>query len=262
MENNFKYSKLPVIGKKVFRLGLASNFGIDEPAVEKALEEYGMNYLFWTPRMGKATGAVKRVIKKDRERYVIATGPTIAWWSSKLRPYVEKALTILDTDYLDVLQMFWVGVTSSLNDRAMEELVRLREEGKVKSIGISIHNRKRAGELAQESPLDLFMIRYNAAHPGAEQDIFPYIQPDRHIVTAYTATCWRKLLKRPKGWTGDVPTAGHCYRFCLGNPRVNVVLTGPKTAEQLKENIEALDQGPLTEKEMAWMREFGKVVHR
>lgn len=261
MENEFKYSKLPVVEKEVFRLGLASNFGIDEKTVEQALEEYGMNYLFWTPHMGKATEAVKRALKKDRERYVIATGPTLAWWASSLRRYVEKALTVLETDYLDFLHMFWVGVTSSWKESTMEEMVKLREEGKVKAIGISIHNRKRAGMLAKDSPLDLFMIRYNAAHPGAEQDIFPHVQPNRHTITAYTATRWRKLLKRPKGWEGDVPTAGHCYRFCLSNPHVNVVLTGPKTAEQLKENVKALDLGPLDEKEMAWMREFGKVVH-
>ena len=59
----------------------------------------------------------------------------------------------------------------------MAELVRLREEGKVRAIGISIHDRERAGKLAESSPLDLFMIRYNAAHPGAERDIFPHLGP-------------------------------------------------------------------------------------
>jgi aryl-alcohol dehydrogenase-like predicted oxidoreductase len=47
----------------------------------------------------------------------------------------------------------------------------------------------------------------------------------------------------------------------LSHPGVNVVLTGPKNAEQLRENLAALEAGPLTEKEMAWMREFGKIVH-
>lgn len=261
MENEFKYSQLPVIEKKVFRLGLASNFGIDGPAMEQALEEYGINYHFWTPRMSRVTEVIKRALRKDREQYVIATGPTTAWWGSNLRRYTEKTLSLLETDYLDILHMFWVGVTSTWKDSTMEELVKLREEGKVRAIGISIHNRQRAGILVKDSPLDLFMIRYNAAHPGAEQDIFPHLQPDRHIVTAYTATRWRKLLKRPKGWNGDVPTAGHCYRFCLSNTNVNVVLTGPKSLEQLKENIAALDSGPLNEREMAWMREFGNVVH-
>ena len=49
-------------------------------------------------------------------------------------------------------------------------------------------------------------------------------------VIAYTATNWRRLLKRPRGWDGPVPDAGHCYRFCLSNEHVDVVLTGPATA--------------------------------
>jgi hypothetical protein len=83
----------------------------------------------------------------------------------------------------------------------------------------------------------------------------------RHSVVAYTATCWRRLLTRPKGYDGPVPTAGDCYRFCLSSPHVDVVLTGPKTVDQLRENLSALDRGPLEPDEMTWMRDFGARVH-
>ena len=56
-------------------------------------------------------------------------------------------------------------------------------------------------------------------------------------------------------------TAGDCYRFCLSSPHVDVVLTSPKSGEQLKENLDALDSGPLTLDEDEWMRRFGKAVH-
>ena len=78
---------------------------------------------------------------------------------------------------------------------------------------------------------------------------------------AYTATDWRKLLKRPAGWDGPVPTAGDCYRFCLSNPHVDVVLNGPASLAQLDENLAALEKGPLSSEELEWMRRFGKVVH-
>ncbi len=129
------------------------------------------------------------------------------------------------------------------------------------AIGVSIHNRRRAGNLAAESPLDVLMVRYNAAHPGAEEDIFPQIDPTRHSVIAYTATRWRKLLKRPRGWDGKVPTAGDCYRFCLAEPKVSVVLTGPKTRAMLEANLAAVRIGPMGEDELSWMRDFGKIVH-
>jgi len=57
-------------------------------------------------------------------------------------------------------------------------------------------------------------------------------------------------------------TAGDCYRFCLSNPHVDVVLTGPKNRQQLQENLHDLrGKGPLSEEEMDWIREFGQVVH-
>ena len=138
----------------------------------------------------------------------------------------------------------------------------VRDEGKVRGLGISIHNRKRAGRLAANSPLDLLMVRYNAAHPGAEQDILPHVDPERRAIVAYTATSWRRLLKRPRKWDGNVPDAATCYRFCLTNPTVSVVLTGPKTVKQLQANLEGVSRGPLDADELKWMREFGAVVHR
>ncbi|HEY0094936.1 MAG TPA: hypothetical protein VGB96_11445, partial [Archangium sp.] len=119
----------------------------------------------------------------------------------------------------------------------------------------------RAGKLAEDSPLDALMIRYNAAHPGAERDIFPHLDKRKPALVAYTATDWRRLLKRPRGWEGRVPTAGDCYRFCLSNPHVDVVLTGPASLAQLEENLAALERGPLSSEELEWMRRFGQAVH-
>jgi len=56
-------------------------------------------------------------------------------------------------------------------------------------------------------------------------------------------------------------TAADCYRFCLSSPHVDVVLTGPKDVAQLRENLAAVERGPLTPDEDRWMREFGRRVH-
>ncbi len=261
MTDESLYRVLPTIAKRVFRLGLAGNFGLDESGIDWALSETEINYLFWTPRMGRATPTIRRALARDRGRFVVATGPTVAVSGGGLRRFVERALKVLDTDYLDVLQMHWLGIASRWSDATVGEMVRLREEGKVRALGVSIHNRRRAGRLAADSPLDLLMVRYNAAHPGAEQDIFPHVDPDRRAVVAYTATRWRKLLKRPRGWDARVPTAGDCYRFCLTEPKVSAVLTGPKDRRMLEDNLEAVRRGPLSADELAWMRDFGRVVH-
>ena len=254
---DFTLRTLPVIDKRVLRMGLAPSYGIDSDGVDWALGEGGMQYVFWTPRMKEATEPLRRALQRDRERYVVATGPTTAWWSGGVRKAVDRSRRLLGIDQLDVLQIFWLGKTSRWTPAIAAELEALRDEGAVRAIGVSIHDRRRAAELSRTTSLDLLMIRYNAAHPGAESDIFPHLPDGRHTVVAYTATCWRRLLKRPKGWEGRVPTAVDCYRFCLSSPHVDVVLTAPKTLAPLRENLAALELGPFDADEMAWMRDFG-----
>ena len=257
---DFLYRDMPSLGRRVFRLGLASNYGLDEAAVRAACER-GVNYLFYTFRSGDMVGPVREVLGKERERFVIATLPTLGFFGGSVRRGAEAALKRFGVDYLDVYQLGWLGVTSAWTDSTLRELRHLKESGKVRAIGVSIHDRERAGRLAEDSPLDLLMIRYNAAHPGAERDIFPHLARRNPAIVAYTATSWRKLLKAPRGWKGPVPTAGDCYRFCLTSDHVDVVLSGPSTAAQLDENLNALEKGPLSTEEMSWMREFGRAVH-
>jgi predicted aldo/keto reductase-like oxidoreductase len=58
-------------------------------------------------------------------------------------------------------------------------------------------------------------------------------------------------------------TAADCYRFCLSNPHVDLVLTGPKNHRQLQENLRNLqEKGPLSEEEKRCISDFGQVVHK
>ena len=247
-------------GKRVFRLGLAANFGIEEDDVRAAMDR-GVNLFLWTLRAKGLASPLRDALKQRREEVAVVGYATIGWFGWGVRRGAEALLRKLGTDYLDVYQLGWLGVSSAWTSSTERELVHLRESGKVRSIGVSIHNRQRAGELARNSSLDQLMIRYNAAHRGAEQDIFPWVQDNKPSILAYTATAWRRLLKRPKSWAGEVMSAGDCYRFQLSNPHVDVALMGPSNRAQLDENLKALDNGPLTPEEDQWMRAFGKAVH-
>jgi aryl-alcohol dehydrogenase-like predicted oxidoreductase len=258
---SFTRRHVPALGREVFRLGLACNYGIDAAGFERGLER-GIEYVFWTNmRTGHLREPLRRALKNRREGVVLAAGPSLGYFGGSVRRGTEKILRDLGTDYVDVLHLFWLGTGSAWTDGTIEALTKLKEEGKARAIGISIHDRARAGKLAEDSPLDLFMIRYNAAHPGAERDIFPHLARRKPAVVAYTATSWRKLLSAPRAWKRGPMTAGDCYRFCLSSPHVDVTLTGPKSAAQLEESLDALERGPLTADEDRWMRDFGRVVH-
>jgi aryl-alcohol dehydrogenase-like predicted oxidoreductase len=258
MADEFLYRQ--ILGKKVHRYGISTSKKLDEAGVREAID-LGANYLFWNTHKAFLNRVVRDVVKRDRERFVLATGPLLGYFAGSVRRATEKALRISGSDYLDILQVFWAGKMSAITPSVVDQMVKLREEGKVRAIGLSIHDRKRAARLAAQGPLDFFMIRYNAAHPGAEVDIFPHLPAKKPVIAAYTATCWTQLLTPPKGWTGPAASAGDCFRFCLSSPHVDVVISAPKNAAEMRENMQALQRGPLSDDEMAHMRALGKAVH-
>jgi len=263
MTPDFTHATLGHTGLPVHRLGLAASYRPGKKVVFEAIDD-GINYLFGFGLDTQMTSACREVAKHRREDFVFATGVyNYLFGYQDIGRTCEKRLRQFGTDYLDVFLFLGVMKEREFPQRARDEMVRLREEGKVRSIGMSCHDREFAGRLAAEGALDVFMIRYNAAHRGAEQDIFPHLQPNDPGVVSYTATRWTYLLRRPKTWPRDgrVPDAGLCYRFVLSNPNVDVCLTAPSNGRQLRENIAALAKGPLDPEEMDYMRQFGDAVH-
>jgi aryl-alcohol dehydrogenase-like predicted oxidoreductase len=247
-------------GKRVFRLGLAANYGIEEDGVRAAMDR-GVNLFLWQMRSGGLKNPLREALHSRRDEVAVVGFATVGYFGWSVRRGAESLLKDLGIDKLDVLLLGWLGVGSALTAATERELLHLRESGKVGAVGCSIHDRPRAGKLAESSPLDILMIRYNAAHPGAEREIFPHVREKKPSILAYTGTAWRKLLKRPKGWEGNVMTAGDCYRFQLSSPHVDVALTGPASKAQMEENLAAFEKGPMTPEEDSWMRAFGQKAH-
>lgn len=261
---DFAHAQLGSTGMPVCRLGLSATYRPGERTVRQALDE-GVNYLFAYGIDGQMIRALRASFPSRREQLVLATGAyNLGLGHPSLRRTLEKRLRQFRTDYIDVFLFLGVMKEAHFSPRTRQELCRLREEGKVRAVGLSCHDRTFAGRLAAEGGLDVFMLRYNAAHRGAEQEIFPHLEAHHPGVVSYTATRWRALLRRPKGWPkdGPVPTAAQCYRFVLSNPQVHVCMSAPANPAQLAQNLAALRQGPLGPEELEFMRRFGDAVHQ
>jgi aryl-alcohol dehydrogenase-like predicted oxidoreductase len=261
--SDFLHGKLGPQGWPVFRLGLAATYRPGERTVRCALD-HGVNYLFGFAIDTNITAVVRGMNDDQREKVILTTGG-YNWivGHTPLRKSLENALRRYRTDYIDVFHFLGIMKPKEFPPRVQEELDALRADGKVRATAVSCHDRKFAGELAAHGAVDALMIRYNAAHPGAETDIFPHLAAHNTGVISYTATRWRRLLARPRGWPESEPvaTAGQCYRFALSNPNVQVVLTAPSNEKQLLENLRGAEQGPLPDDEMAFLRRFGAHVH-
>lgn len=261
---DFLHGTLGKAGLPVFRLGLSASYRPGKEIIYKALDE-GVNFFFMYGFDNQMTGVLREALKGRREKYVLATGAyNLIWTHQDLRRTLEKRLRQLQTDYIDVFLFLGVTKRKHFTDRVRDELQELRTDPRVRGVGLSCHDRKFAGLLAAAGAVDFLMIRYNAAHRGAEQDIFPQLAVHNPGVVSYTATRWRRLLRSPRGWpeAKPAPPAGMAYRFVLSNPHVDVCLTAPANAKQFEENLAAVRQGPLSDEEMRLMREFGDSVYR
>jgi aryl-alcohol dehydrogenase-like predicted oxidoreductase len=263
MNNSFLSTRLAGSELAVHRLGFSASYRPGKKTVFKAADA-GVNFFFGFGIDTQLISALREIMKNHRGRYFLATGAyNLVFGYPNLRRTLEKRLRQFGTDYIDLFLFLGVMKEKELPPQVLDELRRFREEGKIRSIGISTHDRTLAGKLAAQGMLDTLMIRYNAAHRGAEQDIFPHIKVHGTGIIGYTATRWTYLLRRPKGWPKDtsVPNAGQCYRFVLSNPDVNVCLTAPGNVEELEENLQSLQAGPLSGEEMMFIKKFGDAVH-
>jgi len=258
-----EYATLGRSGLRVSRLGIGAGYGAPAAAYEKAFHEYRVNYMYWSlSRRGSMKQALLRLAPKHRSELVIAL-QSYDHAGFLLRNTFERHLRTLKLDYADVLILGWFN--SGPPRRVLDAARALKAEGKVRALAMSGHHRPHFAKLAQQpdNPIDIFMVRYNAAHPGAERDVFPFLpQENRPGVYTYTTTSWGQLLDPKKMPAGEPPmTSTDCYRFALANPNVNMCLCGPSSMDEMEAALRTLDSPAPTAEEMARFRRVGAHVH-
>jgi len=229
---------------EVCRLGLATrgNTHLRSEDVERAVER-GVNYLNWCGHPDGLSSAVAGMGGVRRQVVVAAQ-----FQSRSARDAEREFASMLDelkTDFIDVLTLYYVESQPEWDELiaprgAWEYLDEQKRRGRLKMIGLTSHQRALAAEWAQSEKLDLLMIRYNAAHRGAERDVFPVT---RIPVVTFTGLRWKALLDRTPDDPPDFtpPSAVEWYRFCLAHPAVAVALAAPGNRDELEEDLALLD---------------------
>lgn len=251
------------------RLGLATrgDTGLVPADCFDALDR-GINFWNWC---GYEDGMSRAMTELGRRRNEVFLAVQIqSTHRDGLLREIENYLRLLGADRIDLATIYYLETEAEWREHrspagVIEGLQGLKAQGVVRRVGITSHQRKLAAGIAQRGETELLMIRYNAAHRGAEEEIFPITDAAGIPVIAYTCLRWGELLK-PQGppphrmWP---PSALDCYRFVLGNPSVAVALTAPNGRAELEENLSLLeDWRPPTEAEDQRMREWGDLVHR
>lgn len=155
--------------------------------VRSALD-HGINFIdsafIYGP--GRSEELIGEVLKErgGRDNVVIATkgahvitGDKITLDNSPafLRQSVEDSLKRLQTDYIDLYYIHFPD-ESTPKDEAVGELQKLKDEGKIRAIGVSNFSIDQLKEANKDGHVDVLQSHYNLLHRDAEQDLLPYTQ--------------------------------------------------------------------------------------
>jgi aryl-alcohol dehydrogenase-like predicted oxidoreductase len=251
-------------GLKAGRLGISSSYGAPAEAFEEAFER-GCNYFTWGTFIKGRSPAMKQAMKNivkggGRENLIVAM-LSYAHNALLTEVFFQHGLKALGIDYVDILILGYFPRRPSQG--IIDGALRLKEKGLARHIGLTSHERKLFPQLEEEGLFDVFHIRYNAAHRGAERETFPYLKKDGGAgIVSFTATAWGKLIKPQRMPPGETPlTAVDCYRFVLSHPSVHVCMMGARNIQQMRENLTVLETGPVTEEELNRLRGIGDHIH-
>ncbi|MDO3410037.1 aldo/keto reductase [Saccharibacillus sp. CPCC 101409] len=92
-----------------------------------------------------------------------------------LRQSVEDSLKRLQTDYIDLYYIHFPDEHTPKNE-AVGELAKLKQEGKIRAIGVSNFSIDQLREANQDGHVDVFQGEYNLFKRGAEDELLPYAQ--------------------------------------------------------------------------------------
>jgi myo-inositol catabolism protein IolS len=141
---------------------------------------------------GRSEELVGEVLKEyNRDQYVIATKGGSDWRSGTknndpayLRSALEDSLKRLQLDYVDLYYIHWPDGKTPLGE-AVAELSRLKQEGKIKAIGVSNVSLEQLKEANGSLEISAVQLPYNMLHRDIEEDLLPYCVQSNISVVAY-----------------------------------------------------------------------------
>lgn len=256
------------------RLGIATrgNTALEPEDVDYAFER-GVRYFNWCGKPDGLSRAVRGF--SERRREIVFAAQLKARTADEAERELDWVLEQTGGTRLDVGTLYyvesdeeWRAITGP--GGAWDALWRRRRNGELGLLGLTTHQRALAAKWSLqrsedgERRLDMLMVRYNAAHTGAEDDVFPVTAGLGMPVVTFTGLRWRDLLRGtpddPPGF--DPPDAGDCYRFCMAHPAVSVALAAPDGRAELAVALKALDGDPPSDRWMRSMRDHGRRVHQ
>jgi len=254
----------------------AGEISDDEAArVLNAVLDAGINVIDTAVCYGSSEARIGQAIAHRRAEYVLATkcgcmpgqgmGVAHDYSAANVRAGVEHSLRTLRTDHIDIAQFHGSLTRAEWEaDGALETLMRLKDEGKLRFIGISgiLPN---LTQQIEAGVFDVFQVPYSALQREHEAVIAKASAAGAGLIVrggvarGAPATDWGKRYYMLSGealsgrWgearldelMDGMSRMEFMVRFAIASPDLDTTIIGTKNLDHLRDNVAAALKGPL-----------------
>ncbi|GAB4316824.1 MAG: aldo/keto reductase [Candidatus Zixiibacteriota bacterium] len=207
--------ELPVVTLGTWAIGGTSWGGADDDAAVEAIHaaiDHGVSAIDTAPiyGFGHSEEVVGRAIRGRRHQVEILTKCGLRWdtdegefvmesktldglpvsiyknlTADSIIHECENSLKRLGIDVIDLYQVHWPS-TSAPADETMGALVRLKEQGKIREIGVSNYSSAQLEEARSYAPIFSNQIEYSLLSREIENDELPYCRNNDLAILVYS----------------------------------------------------------------------------
>jgi len=286
---------LTTVGLGTWAMGGPWQFGWgpqdDNIAVETILKalELGINWIDTAAiyGLGHSEELIGKALKQTSDKAFIATKCGLLWnkknekvnclKADSIRSECHASLKCMNIDVIDLYQIHWPDPDEDI-EQACEELAKLRQDGKVRYIGVSNFNIEQIKRARKITPVASLQPPYSMLRRGIENQLLAYcaendigiiayspmqrglltgkftkerlknLPPDDHrkknrafSEPYFTATLNLVEQLKPIAYRNDKTLAQVAISWVLRRPEVTAAIVGARKPEQIKETHAASD---------------------
>ncbi len=256
-------------------------------AIHRALD-LGINWIDTAAiyGLGHSEEIVAKALKSASHKPLVFTKCSMRWHqdrsiyrslkASSVREELESSLRRLGLDTIDLYQVHWPNPEVEIEE-GWEELARLKEQGKIRWIGVSNFSVAQIERVRKISPVTSLQPPYSMLRRAIEQELLPYAQANNigvinyspmvsglltgqmtaERVAGFPADDWRKRavefneprlsrnlklvdLLRQIGSRHGVTPGVVAVAWTLQHPAITAAIVGGRSAEQVEGLVPAL----------------------
>ncbi len=253
---------------------------VDEHQAARLLNgalDAGINFIDTAPDYGPSEDMIGKFIANRRDEYFLATkcgcnvphqgredAPRHIWTGAQVRHNIEHSLKRLKTDYVDVWQVHSADPVELAESDVLETMLRIKEEGKVRHVAVSMSGRAAGYGYGQLRPyldgdwdeFEAIQVWYSALARASEKAMADAAQRGKGMII-------RGVVRRVDPWDSlsDAVTklglddlrgegesaAQFLLRFAMAHPGLHTTIIGTKSLDHLADNVRAVEAGPLSD---------------